>query len=158
MPLIFGETPSGLMVPVALNEDGSLIGSGQGWIGAAWQKDPIRLGYSGDKSEQILDESASAGTNILTSSAVPAGELWVVEAISGRNVDTAPSQALLQIVANSVVVILADKETIAANEYITWSGGVTLSEGDTIRAVFFTCSLNDDIYLNYHARRIDIDQ
>ena len=158
MPLIFGVTSGGVLVPVLVESDGSLPIAQKGWIGAAWRKNPLLLGYSGDKSEEISDLSASAGTNILTSTSVPAGELWVVEVISGRNKNSAPSQALLQVVVNSVVVILADKETIAANEYITWSGTITLSQGDTIRAVFFGCTLNDDIYLNYHARRVDIDQ
>ena len=130
----------------------------KGWIGTAWRKDPLRLGYSSDQSEQKSDTSATAGTNILTSTAVPAGEIWIIEGISARDVDNVPSKILLVATVNGISITLEDQQTVAAAEFVTWSGAITLSENDTISANIYGCTLNDDIYLQYHGRQIDIDQ
>ncbi len=172
MPLIIGVTAGGVLIPVRVDDDGVVsvapvagtneIGKIQardyGWIGAAWQKNPLLLGYSGDKSQQVFNASATAGTNVLTSSAVPAGEIWIVEAVSARNLNTAPSKLILRATINSVIVALEDRQVIVAGEYATWSGAITLSQNDVITASIVGCTLNDDIYLQFSARRIDIDQ
>lgn len=158
MPLIFGETASGLMVPVLLESDGTFPLANPAWIGAAWQKNPLLLGYSGDKTEQVVDTSASAGTNALNGAVVPAGEIWIVEAIAAKDEDNAPTSVVLGVEVNALVVVLAQALTIAAAEYLTWSGAVTLSAGDKVRAWLYGVTLNDDISFYYHARRIDIDQ
>lgn len=158
MPLIFGETASGLLVPVRVDDDGLLAGVGQGWVGAAWQKNPLLLGYSGDQTEQISDLNADEGTDTLASAAVPAGEIWIVEAVSARNLTKAEIRLLSYVVANGVDVVLQEHTTTIAAEFAVWSGAVTLSEGDTVNAIFYDCDAGDDLYLQYHARRIDIDQ
>ena len=129
-----------------------------GLIGGSAQKDPMRLGYSGDKSQQVLDTNADALTNVLTGDGVPAGEIWVVEGASARNANKAPTRLLLLVTVNAIVVYLEDHTTAVIGEYATWSGAITLSQGDTVSAVFYDCDAGDDIYLQYHARRIDIDQ
>jgi len=158
MPLIFGETASGILVPLLLESDGSLPAISKGWIGAAWQKNPLLLGYSGDKSELKQIADASAGTNTLSSGTVPAGETWVVEAISARDLDNAITSMLRNINVNGVVVTLVEQITVAAAARVFWSGAVTLSYGDYVRAAFYGCTLNDNLEMAYHARRIDIDQ
>jgi len=158
MPLIFGETASGILVPLLLESDGSLPAISKGWIGAAWQKNPLALGYSGDKTQEVAVADATAGTNSLTGAAVPAGELWVVEAISSRDTTSVPTSVLLTVFVNSVTLILTSQLTVAAGEFVNWSGAVTLSEGDKVIAVLYGCTLNDNIDMRYHARRIDIDQ
>jgi len=137
---------------------GKVLSTNYGLIGGVAHKDPIRLGYSGDKSEQVSDLSADAGTNTLNGATVPAGEIWVIEAISARNVNKSAVRLLLQVSVNSVAVRLLELTTTAAAEFITWTGAITLSEGDKVQAVIFSCDADDDIYLQYHGRRIDTDQ
>ncbi len=157
MPLIFGETASGLMVPVLLESDGTLPITGHGYIGAAWQKNPLLLGYSGDKSEEPYTLSATAGDNTLTGGGVPGGEIWIVEAISALDLTNNPSRVILFVSVNGVNVVLTDISTVVAGQFIVWSGAITLSQGDTVKATIYGCTLNDDIFMQYHARRIDID-
>lgn len=129
-----------------------------GWIAGAWQKDPLRLGYSGDKTETVT-QKATAGTNILVGTAVPAGEIWIVQSVSAFNGTSATTRVALYASINGNDVALAQAGAgVAALINTIWTGSIVLSEGDTVRAALAGCTLNDDIYLNYHAVRVDIDQ
>ena len=60
-------------LPAGTNLIGKIQANSYGLIGGSFQKDPIRLGYSGEGAEEVSDMSADAGTNTLTSTAIPAG-------------------------------------------------------------------------------------
>lgn len=145
-------------LPSGTNLIGFVAAYNYSLVGGAFQKDPIRLGYSGDKSEQVYEGSADAGTNTLYGSVVPAGEIWVVETISAQDFNSAVTKITLFANVNGLTIPLKDQRTLLAAQPIFWSGAITLSEGDKIFVIFNDVTLNDDIYLRYHARRIDIDQ
>lgn len=128
-----------------------------GWIGGAWQKQPLLLGYSGDKTQNAT-ASASTGTNTLNGDSVPAGEIWIVQAISANEATNAPSSLELQVVVNGIAIPLFTETVFAAGKFSNWSGEVVLSEGDNVRAVYGGSTSGNALSLRYHAVRIDIDQ
>jgi hypothetical protein len=129
-----------------------------GYYSGAWQKGPIPFGYSGDKSESVDVASASAGTNILSGSLVPAGEIWVLQAVHAADITNVPSRLYLSVVVNGVVVVLTDVTTLTAGINTTWNGSIVLSEGDRVRSSIFGCTAADVLQMRYHAVRVDIDQ
>lgn len=133
------------------------IGS-HGLIGGAWQKNPLLLGYSGDQSELVFDNNATAGTNSLNGTVVPAGEIWVVQAIQARDKDNAIDVIKLIASVNGVDVIVAQLVNPAADLSCFYAGALVLSEGDKVWTQLKGCTLNDDIELKYHAYTVDIDQ
>src|SRR5512139_2034280 len=109
MPLVFGRTASGLMVPVLVSATGelvvdslpagsALIGDVQarnlGWVSATWQKDPMRFGYSGQVVEAVVDNNLDAGDNTVLSTSVPAGEVHVITNIGITYAGTVAGVAL----------------------------------------------------------------
>lgn len=176
MPIIIGATSGGVLIPVQVDANGvvivdqvsalptgsNLIGKIQannyGLVGGAAQKDPLRLGYSGDKTEKISDTNADAGTNYLNGATVPAGEIWVLEMACGYNLTKTGVRVDVYAYINSIEIYLLSAFLSANGEIPIWTGALTLSEGDRVYGQFFSCDAGDDIYLHYHARRIDIDQ
>ena len=180
MPLIFGKTSGGVLVPVLVDSDGDIsvnavvsalpalatgtnvIGKIQansyGLVGGAFQKDPIRLGYSDVKTEQVVDLTASAGTNTLFGSTVPAGEIWVLEAVCAYDLDNAIDRITIWGYDGGISFVLEDQATVGAGQRVFWTGALTLSEDGKVFTTLTGVTLNDDIYLKFHGRRIDIDQ
>ena len=66
-------------------------GMSRGWIGSAWQKAPLTLGYSAKIDEQVADTSAAAGSNTLSGTAVPSGEVWVIQAACASDLNNDPT-------------------------------------------------------------------
>ena len=145
-------------IPTGSNVIGKVDARSLGWIGAAWQKNPLELGYSGDKTERKENLVAGAGYNSLAGAGVPAGEIWVVEAIAAANTVKAADRIRLWVFVNGIALFLQEQITTSIGEYVTWSGAVTLSYTDYVGADFQSSDAGDDLYLIYHARRIDIDQ
>lgn len=135
-----------------------LLMGNYGWINANWQKDPLRLGYSGDASAQVEDTNASSGTNTLLSSAVPAGEIWILEAVAGADISNAPARILLGANVNGVGVYFDRDENPVTSVYSGWSGAITLAEGDQVAVQFHGVTAGDTIRMHYHIRKIEIDQ
>ncbi len=177
MPLMQGRVlASGVMVPVNVDLDGdlqvdilaalpagtNLIGDVQarnkGWVSGAWQKDPLRVGYSGIQAEQVSNLSAAAGTNTLLSSVVPAGEIWNVQEITALDINTNPTAIYLGLQIGGVDYYLLYLATPGAAIPVNWSGSIIVAPGSYVKAAITGCTLNDDIYLRYSAVRIDTDQ
>lgn len=128
-----------------------------GFYSNAWQKDPLRLGYSGRGSEEQFKLNATAGFDVLTGSAVPPGEIWLVNAVSANDLNTALASIGLVAKIAGIDVYLANIKPVGAGIPIAWSGQVVLAQGDTLSGAYFGTVLNDDLYLDYAYVRVDID-
>jgi hypothetical protein len=172
MPLSFGSDPSKIMLPLQVDANGYLrvvleAGSnlagevsadGYGWIGGDWQKAPLPFGYSGDWSEQV-NGTGTGGADTLLGTQVPAGEIWIVQAIAAVNASAVTTSTVsIYATVNGVNVILNQVATPAAGSYVLWSGAIVLSENDRISALFSNTTGANNIQLRYHAVRVDIDQ
>lgn len=131
-----------------------------GWINSAWQKDPLRLGYSGNKSQSIQDLSASAGTNGLFSDFVPYYELWDVQCIFIYNWTSACTGLFLSAYTGGGTynIRLAHILNPAQGYTLVWTGSLLLDENCFIYLVATGCTAGDDLYGGFTAVRIDIDQ
>jgi hypothetical protein len=164
--LIFGHDGSDYRV-VKVDGSGNLVAAvladqniqayAHGYVGAAWQKDAMRVGYSGTVSELKTDLNASAGNNTLASTAVPAGEIWTVQAIHAYNLNRAATTINIYATVGGIAVYLATGAPDAVSLMSHWSGAITLEENDTLSALFTGTVLDDDLYFGYLGMRTDID-
>lgn len=150
------DTSGNLVAALLANQN--VQARGYGWVSAAWQKNPLLIGYSGTGSEEVKNLSAAAGVNVLNGTVVPAGEIWNVYAAHLLDVNNATVQDRIGVTVSGVDVVMASTATLAASIYYPWNGSVILSPGDKIFGVFEGCTLNDDLYMRYAYVRVDIDQ
>lgn len=143
---------------ISLASNQNVQARGYGWIGGAWQKNPILDGYSGDKTQTVSNLDAAAGSNLLEGDAVPAGEYWRVQSVQARDVNSICTNIDLTPLVNSIGLVLHQQASPGAATWVIWTGEIILSEGDKVRADFSGVTLHDDLYLTYHAVRVDIDQ
>ena len=127
-----------------------------GWDGTVWRKLPMVWGYSALYAERKSNLSATAGTNVLVGSTVPAGEVWVVEVIGAFDVNTAPSRISFAVTDGTTAAPLYRDETPILYVASQWTGRVTLPAGCYIQVAFFTCVLNDDLYADFWGYKMKI--
>ena len=98
---------------------------------------------------QVIDTSATAGTNILNSTTVPAGEMWVIDYTNALNVNTACSLVYIILYGGGIKVIVEQSTTLAAGQYLKGVPKSTLQEGDNIEFQFFGCTAGDDLHCRW---------
>jgi len=118
-----------------------------GWDGTQWRKQGLLFGYRGTVSENVANTNASAGANTLNSSTVPSGELWIIQGISGINVNTACSRIVLFVCRSNLDCPILDQVSCTANVWVIWTGDIVLKAGDYLKAYFLGCTAGDDLYL-----------
>lgn len=158
MPLIFGKTSTGLMVPVRVDANGLLSIESLGQVGGAWQKNPLAFGYSGVVKRVASNVALAAGTNVLDDSAVPAGEIWVITNIATRYVGTVATVVIrVEIYDGASGYVLYDAGNLTSSLSVDRQGWWVLPSGYNLRATVFNATLNDDAYLLATGFRVDID-
>ena len=127
-----------------------------GWDGTQWRKLGLLLGYYDRLAGKTVNDNAAAGINTIDSATVPAGELWVVQAIAGINLNTEVTKIRLSLIAGSISCGLREDVPPAANWWLPWTGEVVLKEGDKIQASFLGCSAGDDIILSWWGYKVSV--
>ena len=129
---------------------------GWSWDGTVWRKQPMMFGYSDRYSEVESSVNVAAGSHNLDFTVVPAGEIWVVNAISARCSTANPSSisVLLNLGGNTHYLLV--QTTVVAWIPEIALGAFVLKEGDFVRATFAGCSLNDDIYAQASGYKMSI--
>jgi len=148
-----------LKATVALKADQNVQARGYGWVGAAWQKQPLPFGYSAVVSERKISTTLAAGTNSLSTTAVPAGEIHVYTHVSfyyAGTVATVTLTAYLNIGGSNKE--LAGVSPPVSSVIYDRQGWFVLAPGDTVQVYCFNATLNDDMALNVAGFRVDIDQ
>ncbi|KKN29055.1 hypothetical protein LCGC14_0848110 [marine sediment metagenome] len=105
------------------------------------------IGFSAVWRERVVNLSAAAGVNTLSTTAVPAGKLYIVRSIAAFDLDSATGTDHLSVVAGGTLFALLRIPALAADTDMHFHGKLILEEGDVIRATFGGCTLNDDIFL-----------
>jgi hypothetical protein len=121
-----------------------------GRYSGAWQRQPLQFGFSAQYNEQQGTVNAAAGTNTLTTAAVPANTLRVVTSVLAYNVNTVAGIIILRTTIGAVSRSLRRAAPGAANRSVDWQGLVYLLAGDTVSTDITGCALNDDIFLDVH--------
>lgn len=143
---------------VAQKADQNIQARSHGYVSSAWQKDAPRLGYSGTQTEQVTSTAVGTGTHTLSSTTVPAGEIWEVQAIHASDDTSTPTRIQITARVTSINVTLSVDTTPSAAIPSFWTGKVILKEGDSVRVFIVGPTNGDSLVLRYHAMRVDIDQ
>jgi hypothetical protein len=130
-----------------------------GYVGGAWQKDPIRLGYSGTVRRSWSNTTLAAGDNNVDDSAVPDGEIWVITNIAARYVGTVSGVILRPyvVIAAGTGYVLTQWDTLVSQTYYSWQGKIVLMAGDYLRIGVSSATLNDDVAAIAVGWRVDTD-
>lgn len=145
-----------LVVPVAFRSDGSLHAlelddDDQLKVAA------IVRAQDGDKifslasivEEQIADAALGAGSNDVDGTAVPAGKIHVITAISIVLIGTAPTLYLVSAVGLASGTVLYHKLSPTASAWDTAAGTWLLQAGDFIRATVAGATGGDTLICRY---------
>lgn len=102
--------------------------------------------YDDRYAEDLSGTKSGAGTYQQASTAVPAGEVWVIEHMFGLNNTGARGLLVLGAITGGVFYRLAQNLTPATAELVSWTGHLTLKEGDTVRFDQYSCSNGDSMF------------
>ena len=100
-----------------------------GWDGTQWRKAGMPLWYSGELSEN-LGGTATGTTYTKYSSTVPAGSVYIVNAISIRNVTRAPGRTqIIVTTAGGILVHLSWINSLVQYQPLIWTGSLVMPPG-----------------------------
>jgi hypothetical protein len=106
-------------------------------------------------SDYAVNLSAAAGTNALQSTDPESDEAWIIEAIWAVNFNFGSEIAIyVNEGGNEQAISLFGVSTAGIGR--AWTGKLTLPPGAFIKAYFFNCVLNDDIYLFWHGYTVPL--
>jgi len=124
------------------------FGRGQwGHDGTQWRKLRLLFGYTDTLRIRKVEANAVAGTNVLESSAVPAGEIWVVSLVRGWDAISAVGTSNIGVVTGGVNYPLDDQVAPAAGADARFTGSLVLKEGDKLRFTVWGATAGDVLYL-----------
>jgi len=106
------------------------------------------LGYNDRYSERTSNLNASAGTNVLSATAVPSGEVWIIQSAGAFNINTNPTTINVSVFDGAVDGTIASQASPGINVRVLGTGAFLMKEGDYVRAIFEGCVAGDDIYLD----------
>jgi hypothetical protein len=129
-----------------------------GWIGGAWQKNPLPFGYSGFKGQYKENLSLPAGTSNLFSDVVPAGEIWVFSALSFQYTGTVPTAVNIQISDGTTFYIVYSVLAPVSTALYATQGVYIVPVGGQIAWQVQGATLNNDLKCWAVGYRVDIDQ
>jgi len=133
-----------------------LVGE-HGYVGGAWQKQPLALGYSARVKERVQATSTGAGTTGVNTTAVPAGELHVLNFFGALHSDPVARYMTCVVVGDGVEYNLQDFVSVVTYKTEGFVGMIVLSPGDYLRVVVTGLATGQTVYLNYWGYRVDID-
>lgn len=105
------------------------------------------FGYNDRYVESESDLNAGAGTVEKSLSAVPAGEIWVLQAAHGLNSKRAAG-VVIRVTDGTDFADLTTGLTPASVSRVCWSGEVVMKEGDYVHFFFLGTIAGDDLYWN----------
>lgn len=116
-----------------------------GWDGSRWRKQPLGWGYTDTYAEFVTVNNVPAGTNLVTFSTVPGGEIWVVTYWAAYAVQANPTYVQFTPRIDGGTRLL--KTVAYPTGFITVDGPfpLILISGDHLEAQFTGCALNDDL-------------
>ena len=133
-------------VPVSIDEENvDLDVHLHTYDGSAWHKSPLVFGYTDRLYQSLGLASAPAGANILSTSLVPAGEVWRLETISAADSNNSPTYMLFVIRGTGVWYPVYKNSIPLGGVYDIWTGLLTLKEGDYVSLYFYGVTLNDNL-------------
>ena len=128
-----------------------------GWDGSVWRKLPLLWGYSGLIGEDLSETNLDAGVNVLNGTAVPAGEIWVVTAVSMKYIGAGGTDMHAYTIGTPGTAFLQSIYTIVSDQWYNARVHVILAQGDYIRGTIGGAILGDDFHVWYSGYKMNID-
>lgn len=104
-------------------------------------------GYKDRINVQTHNSGCPAGTVQVNLDVVQSGKVQRLTHITVFDGDSVVTTITLAVIGGSITHYLALLPTPAAGVPHTWSGDITLKFGDYISAMFYGCTLGDELYL-----------
>ena len=100
--------------------------------------------------------TGSAGNNWVTSTAVPAGEIWHITLITCVDVTTGLTSVWIGTHVSGVTMYFKVYGAVALNIAVAWDGNIWLKEGEQIRTLFGGVTNNDTLYMTVYGHKMSI--
>ncbi len=111
--------------------------------------------FEGVVAETVSEQNAAAGSNHLTSSAVPAGKVWVITHISAHDDDNNVTHIGIDVNHDGRSIIVKWRGATAADVTVDWDGHLFLDAGDYISVWFWGVTAGDAIVMNVFGYQIN---
>ena len=118
-----------------------------GWDGTRWRKANIFLNYYDRYADYISDVDVTAGNHDENMTAVPAGYVYVVLAVSAYCSTATPTLILLKVMMGAIDISIKLGSPVVEWVPVIFTGQLVLKAGDYICGRFLGCGLHDDLYL-----------
>jgi len=111
-----------------------------------WALETNKLwGYNDRYLEPLVELDPPAGNFYFNFTAVPAGEVWIIQAINAADVTTA-RRCQLRVTDGTNAVALKDATQASSAEWVIWDGSILLKAGDRVQIAIFSVAAGDDLY------------
>ena len=127
-----------------------------GWDGSQWRKLGLLFGYYDRLAAQVVNTSAAAGTNMLTGTAVSAGEIHVIQAIAAIDYNSTTTRIYVSATGGVITIPLADEYSVAAEHWVIKTVNIVLKAGDCLNCIFYGCTAGDDLYLRWWGYKMKV--
>ncbi len=151
-------TPANLQAAVNLNADQNVQARAYGYIGGAWQRQPLQFGYSDTVADTYSNLSLPAGTTTVNFTAVPASTVHVITNLQAWYSGTITNVFLTyQLVIDGTARTLWGQKAPVSGQHYDRQGNWVLGPGDNVRFIVDGATLNDDLVVNIHGYAVTIN-
>lgn len=151
------DTAADLKATVNLAADQNVQARGYSYVGGAWQKSPIPLGYSGVVRGVYQNTDSPGGDVTVSGGAVPSGSIWVIQAAAVQDYHSVPTFTALRVNSGGTAYAFTYYGLPPAKALNVFSGAMVLSAGEYLEGRFVGTTLHDLLTLTYLAMRVDIN-
>jgi len=130
-------------VEVAQTTPADMRVGAHGWDGSVWRKLPLIWGYSDRWVVDLGETKDGDGNYEKSTTAVGAGEVYVLQAVTFYNETGVRGQASVWGMGGVNYLCLARDSAPAINEVVRWTGKLVLKQGDYVRVQQLNCINND---------------
>lgn len=167
MTLIYGKVKAtDLVVPLQVDANGvisvaaakgDLNNQNHGYIGGAWQKNPIPFGMSSSLLHTWALVTPAAGTITAASDVVPAGELWVVTFITGGMLSASVNNFIFRASDGVNTFDLYSTLAPASGVAVYLNRNLYLAEAGVLQVITLNTTIGDTIWGGMMGYKIDVD-
>lgn len=129
----------------------------KGWIGGAWQRQPMLLGFSDHVYERVDATSTGGASTVAETTDVPAGEIHVVNFISTYHDDPVSRNTVIYVVDAGFQLEIHVEYPLAQYVVSVCNTPFVLAPGDNIWSVVTSLANTKKVYMGYWGTRVDID-
>ncbi len=102
--------------------------------------------YNDRYSERLTIASAPEANNFLPFTAVPAGEIWILQGLAGIDYSNIPGDIVLQVYDNSNAIVLKEWYPLTSAIWYSWTGEIVMKPGDNAYVIIYGATVGDGLF------------